>query len=376
MKVYTENMALMTALEVESFVIGKDNFGDLTISETRNGDFFYFKGKRGLIKYFVLDDRKTILYLAEITLIQNGENFTPRITFSIRDKNKKLVEEIKSGSLRSRVSMDECHENFWILISYLKSLSNITVPEHPFSMVSTTEKEKLKLIDAWSPDELKNLISNAIEKHILVLTDQEISLLLGRKEKLEIFDEKIKELVCDESFWQNFFEENTWIFGYGLKYVILKTEQSQPHYGGTEVHGRGGQKGDFLTASLGNVRFTTLVEIKTPCSKLLSGKDEIRNGAWSIGKDLTDAISQIFANKSTWEISGSRNPENMDALERDKDIYTCSPKGIIVIGSLSELRDSRTKRDTFERFRQSIAGIEIVTFDELLDRAKFIVSSE
>src|ERR1700679_3398867 len=50
-------------------------------------------------------------------------------------------------------------------------------------------------------------------------------------------------------YWQTFFEDNTWIFGYGLRYQFLTTVVAQPSYGGTTVTGRGGQRGDFLTAS-------------------------------------------------------------------------------------------------------------------------------
>jgi len=49
------------------------------------------------------------------------------------------------------------------------------------------------------------------------------------------------------------------------------------------------------------------------------------------------------------------------------------PKGIIVIGCLSEVKEDPDKRSTFELFRQSVHGVEIITFDELYERARFIV---
>lgn len=98
---------------------------------------------------------------------------------------------------------------------------------------------------------------------------------------------------------------------------------------------------------------------------------EIRRGAWSLSKELTDALSQIEANRSAW-LENSKQPYNMDTLETER-VYTVQPKGIIVIGSLSQVAELRTKRDTFERFRKSIHGVEILTFDELLHRARFIV---
>ena len=177
--------------------------------------------------------------------------------------------------------------------------------------------------------------------------------------------------IADESKWQNFFERNKWIFGYGLDYQILRQEQTQPHYGGDRVDGQGGQRGDYLTSTLGDMSFIVLVEIKTPVTPLLQGTKEIRNGAWSLSKDLTDSISQIEANIATWEKDGSRQDDNRDRFETE-NIFTVKPKGIIVIGILAEL-DSRSKRETFQRFRKSIHGIDILTFDELYERAKFIV---
>ena len=184
----------------------------------------------------------------------------------------------------------------------------------------------------------------------------------------------MKKHEDDESWWQNFFENNKWIFGYGLNYQILRQEQTQPHYGGDRVDGTGGQKGDYLTSTLGNISFTVLVEIKTPNTPLIQGTKEIRNGAWSLSKELTDAVSQIEANIDTWDKRGSKEPDNQDRFEKD-EIYTVQPKGIIVIGNLDSL-DSRSKRESFQRFRKSIHGIDILTFDELLKRAEFIVAEE
>jgi hypothetical protein len=170
---------------------------------------------------------------------------------------------------------------------------------------------------------------------------------------------------------KNFHLENKWIFGYGLNYQILRQKQPQPHYGGTRVDGLGAQRGDMLTATAGDIGFTVLVEIKKPRTPLLQGVKEIRRGAWILSKELTDALSQIEANRSAW-LENSKQPYNMDTLETER-VYTVQPKGIIVIGSLSQVAELRTKRDTFERFRKSIHGVEILTFDELLHRARFIV---
>ena len=126
-----------------------------------------------------------------------------------------------------------------------------------------------------------------------------------------------------------------------------------------------------MTSTSGDIGFTVLVEIKKPKTPLLQGTEEIRSGAWSLSKQLTDALSQIEANIPSW-VDLSQQPDNVDRFEK-AGVYTVQPKGIVVIGTLGQIRETRSKRGTFERFRKSIHGIEILTFDELLHRARFIV---
>ncbi len=178
--------------------------------------------------------------------------------------------------------------------------------------------------------------------------------------------------VGEEAYWQDFFERNRWIFGYGLNYQILKQEQSQPHYGGTRVDGTGGQRGDTLCTAEGDIKFTVLVEIKTPATPIIQGASAQRNGAWSVAKELTDGITQLQANLSTWEITGSRTDDNRDRFE-ENEAYTVIPKGILLIGKLSQIAADRDQRNSFERFRQGIHAVEILTFDELFKRAEFIL---
>lgn len=124
-----------------------------------------------------------------------------------------------------------------------------------------------------------------------------------------------------ETWWQNFFEKNTWIFGYGLKYQILKSVQGQPHYGGTNVAGKGMERGDFLERTEAEVRFTVLVEIKRPDSDLL-GKKYYRNGAWHLSEELTGGIAQLQANCRRWD----HKPNKIVKNYRKRKFLPCSQK--------------------------------------------------
>lgn len=192
-----------------------------------------------------------------------------------------------------------------------------------------------------------------------------------RKQTLEIFKKALNE-NRDESWWQNFFETNLWIFGYGLRYCFLNTVQSQPNYGGTTVSGRGGEKGDFLAQTEAEAKFTVLVEIKKPSSALFHGSTNHRNGAWLLGDELVGGISQLQANCRRWELEGSKIEANCETLLK-KGVHTVSPKAILVIGVTSQFLADRDKRNSFELFRRNLHNPEIITFDELYERAKFIV---
>lgn len=362
----------------DSFIVGKDDFSFLEIHPTPSNGFYYFfyKKENRLIKTFVLLEKERVDYFCTVVLIKKEDKFSPRLAFSVRDKRRKIEETSdKLTKIKASINLDCCYENFWRLVAFLQSLRDqIDIPQGSFSLVSAEEGEIVKAIQGRNVKSVVRIIKELSKIEGVALSEADINQLLNRKEKLSNFKDDMKKHGDDESWWQDFFENNKWIFGYGLNYQILRPEQTQPHYGGDRVDGKGGQKGDYLTSTLGNISFTVLVEIKTPNTPLIQGTKEIRSGAWSLSKELTDAVSQIEANVDTWDKRGSEEPENRDRFEKD-DIYTVQPKGIIVIGNLDSL-DNRSKRETFQRFRKSIHGVDILTFDELLKRAEFIVAEE
>lgn len=236
----------------------------------------------------------------------------------------------------------------------------------------------------------KHLIQELIRKEFtteiwdeLISADPDLAtkLALAKVQKdrisaLQEFESNIDKGL-DENYWQEFFFRHQWIFGYGLNYQFLHLLQDQPIYGGVKVSGRGGQKGDYLMHTTGQNRFTVLVEIKKPGTNLFfHHKDgttaNYRNGVPHANPELTGAISQIQVNCNTWESEGARTPQNAEELLQAK-IFTHKPRGILVIGCTKEL-DSFEKRTAFEIFRQNLQNPEIITFDELLERARFIVN--
>jgi hypothetical protein len=196
-----------------------------------------------------------------------------------------------------------------------------------------------------------------------------------RERAVKTFERQLSSGNWSEGDWQKFFENNTWIFGYGLRYQFLSTVVAQPNYGGTTVTGQGGQRGDFLAASEADMRFTVVVEIKKPGSRLLEAQ-LYRSKVHALGKDLIGGVTQVQSNCRTWEMFGSQLPDNREHLEfGTAPSYTIQPRAILIIGNLDEL-DSHPKLTTFELFRRNLQNPDVITFDELLARSKHLLLTE
>lgn len=191
----------------------------------------------------------------------------------------------------------------------------------------------------------------------------------NRIESLREFEESITQEKL-ENYWQAFLSKNDWIFGYGLSYNFTTKEGEQVYVGGKNVNNSGGQVCDFMAASDGEARFTALVEIKRPSTHLLEKED--RNGCYPISKELAMAVSQIQVYCQSW---GTCNSVEIYDYEAEHGVLRVQPKGIVVIGNSSELK-SRQQKQAFELFRRNLHNPEIITYDELLARAKFITQDQ
>ncbi len=364
------------------FVVGMDNFEDLIVHPKPHSNYYwlYHKVRKRKIQFLVLDNRKNVIYACQVTLIkkEGHTKFTPRLHFTIRDREKLgkpiLVKPIKVTkdekrlrNLKASVNLGECHENYWKLISFLKHMADLDVPDESFSLMKKSKEELERAFRQLDPGVAKSLVKGVAQG--IALTEQDLNEILHRKQKVQEFEKALGDNRV-EAYWRQFFYENKWIFGYGLNYVILDSS-GQAYAGGKTYDGTGGQNPDNIAVTRGNVKFTVVVEIKTAVTPLVGDK-EVRNGAWSLSQELTDAIAQIQANTDTWNTEGARTKGNQRELESEQGVYTVTPKGIVVIGCLRSL-EHPDKIETFERFRRSLNNPEIITYDELYERAKYIV---
>lgn len=209
-----------------------------------------------------------------------------------------------------------------------------------------------------------------------VLSHEDLNILSGRKEGFEIFKNELFKEKQDwnEKDWQSYFEKNQWIFGYGLDYRFFSIVQKEASVSDVDLDGKQTVIADFL---MGDSRFTVLVELKRPDTPLFEIGGN-RSKSWKLSKDITNAVSQILTQKAEWEIKSQH--EQFDSTGKLLEERTIDPKTILIIGNTSQFkgedRDSRIKAKTFELYRRNSRNIEIVTFDELYDRASFIVNNK
>jgi hypothetical protein len=190
-----------------------------------------------------------------------------------------------------------------------------------------------------------------------------------------------ERLQCrPEDVWQKFFEANTWIFGYGLSYQFLsklderKLEQI--------VRGRdltaAGKRSDALMKTRGIISSLCFVEIKRHDTSLL-GSAQYRPDVWPPSAELAGGVSQVqtTVHAAIESLGHKLMPRNDMGDPSGEVLFNIEPRSCLVVGSLEQFQSDHgintPKFRSFELYRRHTWRPEIITFDELLQRARFIV---
>jgi len=198
------------------------------------------------------------------------------------------------------------------------------------------------------------------------------------------FEAKRVEWECNgrEAVWQKFFERNPWIFGYALDYIVGEphADKLEQVTSGFSVGGPG-KRADALLQTRGLIRSLCFAEIKIHDTDLLYITKEYRPGCWRPSKELAGGVAQSH---TTVQLA----LETIGTLLKEKDgdgfevgeVFNVMPRSFLVIGTLDQFRNDagnihHEKFRSFELFRRQVVNPEIITFDELLARARMIVDA-
>jgi hypothetical protein len=277
-------------------------------------------------------------------------------------------------------------------INFLSSLDLNIIDERRIKLADddleldeeTKQKIKTLLYKSDGHQMIEELLNNG------AVTSKDIVNIGYRKEQLENFRCLLEEPSYLETYrneksitdsrpeivWQYFLNDNSWIFGFGLDYRFLGILQKEAHIGTEDVAGKNAAIGDFI---LGCNDFTVLVELKRPDTPLFKNTKQLnRASTWTLSGELISSVSQILEQKAEWQLKSQTNIQgnftDEGSLIKQK---TIDPKSILIIGNRNqyegEMLENHIKARTFELFRRDSRNIEIVTYDELYQRAKFIV---
>jgi hypothetical protein len=226
------------------------------------------------------------------------------------------------------------------------------------------------------------------------VTEQDIVAVAFRKKVLERFRKMLDDQefflrektrlskARDEDVWQALFEDNPWIFGYGLFYLFstpLNGRKLEQIVAGMSVAGRG-KRADGLLRTRGRISSLCFVEIKTPSTPLVE-KSPYRADVWAASPELAGAIAQAHRTvQSAEKAIGTRlETKDQEGNPTGETAFLFRPRSVAIVGSLTQFEAengvNEAKFSSFELFRRQLSSPEVMTFDELYERARFIVEA-
>lgn len=385
--------------ENKDFIIGSDFFDDVLVNESPSSDhFWYFKNsKKGLITRFVLQRTVQTEKICVVTLIKksNGK-FSPRFDFQIWNTTKKSCDEFSKESIdqnliKAKVSFDSCHENFLLLLGFIRNIQDIDFPSGSYSVIEKSRKEAIDAIGSYD----KFSVLSAVQKKFgTEISENDVTMLLNRKAKLDYFEKLLNDQFFfeqekgrlekrNEDVWQNFFEANPWIFGYGLQLVScegLDDKKLEQTVVGNDIIDGTGKRIDALLKTKGTISKLLFCEIKTHFAGQLLRVAPYRPSVFVPSEDLQGAVAQVQKTMHKVVLKLQENylkPTHSNGNPTGEELLVVRPRGVVVIGKLKDFNTPNginyEMLSSFEIYRQQINGIDIITYDELYERVKFIV---
>jgi len=273
-------------------------------------------------------------------LVTQDDNGIKRLTLqTFKDTGGDWIRSVEKEEFTFRA------DEFNRLLSFLSQIKFIDLSnEENFHVEDISTKAGPKaIIDASDrgivnkirnmPEDQRSGLLGALQQS---LSHEEINILLGRKQGLKEYEDHIQLLDWNEAQWQDFFERQQWVFGYGLDYRMMRQFDREMTVGGGGTDNRNKPVIDFLMSF---TDYTVLVEIKTPNTPVFSASRRGRAGTWEFSRQFTSAVSQIIEQKAEW-LSFAQTGEHYNKAGDVLRARTRNAKSILVIGSRNEFLQS------------------------------------
>ncbi len=289
----------------------------------------------------------------------------------------------------------ELASRFWEFIGFLNSFEKLVeandfekkfqiAPKESFFLEFKNKLEKEKLTDLkelvdesdLSYSQLKEITFTKRKKSL-----EKFFMLITNSEWRDGYSEHHKIRNGEEYIWHHFLKANDWILGLTSDLIFIDDILEEQSIGNPSSTNRGNPVVDLIGLS----QFTTLIELKhseTPIFK--ERKSKGRANTWDFSNDFVEAISQCLGQKEELiKNFESKNFVDSSGIRVRKDfIQTVDPKALLIIGNkfkefpINNLEDENfVKNNVLQRFRRNNRNLDIITYDELFERAYRILYS-
>lgn len=164
-----------------------------------------------------------------------------------------------------------------------------------------------------------------------------------------------------EEKWQQFFKKYSWIFSQLFASSVLFFED-KAYVGGKSIDNKNGKVADFLYKNTLTDNIA-VIEIKTHATSLIKKQAYRGTDVYAVDKELSGGINQVLDQRDNLQ-------KEFYELQRNskKDFETYNSKCLMVVGRLANM--SKEARKAFELQRSNSKDVDIVTFDEVLEKLK------
>jgi len=242
--------------------------------------------------------------------------------------------------------VDDNFKQFFAIIQKDPSAARLLITEDNIELV----KLLLKLITQTDSTESLNNSLKALEGSNISILNNAINIEKLRR-VLELIEKNLDN--DNEEKWHRIFKENQWILSqiFSCSYTIF---DQKAYVGGKGLSNKGGRLCDFIYNN--NItKNLALIEIKTPCTPLVGSA---YRSTFSLSDELSGAINQVldykdFLTKEYFSLSHNS----------DSKFELFNPKCFVIAGKANELAGNQISM--LENFRNSLANVEVITYDEL-----------
>jgi hypothetical protein len=357
--------------------------------------------KKPVVRYkgFKLTDHPNVNLLCDVSFYKARatSKYIPRLTFIKIDKNFQIKEQQPKQKIRIDLSDSGDAENFWKIVGFLFEFKHLVdvdafdktyqVLQHDAYVIEFESKEqadKIKaLIELFKKAKLSDIEIEAVLRETRKRDLNNFQRLLEEEGSWRRYQRQYKGEIKgegEEAVWHHFLKKHHWFLGLNLDIRFIRDLIAEGNVGIPTTEGSGSPISDFIGIS----DYTTLIELKTPNTNIFTEnrRKTARANTWSFSSDFLDGVSQCLGQKFEWDKSSKSKDLILDDQIVDQNRYrTVDPKAIFIIGNKRREfpLDTLTpevilKRDTFQKFRRNSRNVEIITFDELYERAEFIVN--